>query len=147
MRAVASLILVACEGGGASPLFPADYATRYVEVRGCRPSSDHDLTRIRVLADPQAASVYVMRDRQFPVGTVLLKEERDYADATCSGSIERWSVMVQLAPGSSPSTLDWRWQQVDAARAVIEHDEPRCFGCHTNCGQPPDGYLGTCTVP
>jgi hypothetical protein len=55
--------------------------------------------------------------------------------------------MVRLAEGSSPSTLDWRWYQVTADRTIVGTDIPRCIGCHTGCGVPPDGYEGTCAVP
>jgi hypothetical protein len=132
--------------GGAAPAFPADYAATYTEVRGCRNSADHDLSRVRVLADPAALEPYRQRDADFPVGSVVLKEEHDFADTDCAGSPVRWTVMTRLAPGSSPSTLDWHWQAVDGSRRVTTENEPRCIGCHTSCGVPPDGYLGTCTV-
>jgi hypothetical protein len=142
---VVALALCACGGDDASPLFPADYLASYVQVRDCRPSTDHDLTKIVVLADPLAADAYRMRDRPFPPGAVLVKEERDFADTSCSGPVERWTVMA--ATESSPSTLDWQWQKVDRDRNVLSTDEPRCYACHANCGVAPDGYLGTCTVP
>jgi hypothetical protein len=128
------------------PAFPADYATTYTEVRDCRNSADHDLSRVRVLADPAALEPYRQRDADFPVGSRVLKEEHDFADSDCSGSPVRWTVMTRLAPGSSPATLDWHWQKVEPPREVRTENEPRCIGCHTSCGVPPDGYLGTCTV-
>jgi hypothetical protein len=54
--------------------------------------------------------------------------------------------MTRLAPGSSPATLDWYWQDVDASRRVVTENDARCIGCHTTCGVPPEGYQGTCTV-
>jgi hypothetical protein len=147
-RVVAALTaLAACGGSDEAPLFPADHAASYVEVRGCRPSGDHDLNHVRVLADPAAADAYRLRDRAFPVGAVVLKAEYEFSDDTCTGPVQLWTVMVRLAAGSAPTTLDWRWQKVDADRNVVSDDEPRCYGCHTACGVAPDGYQGTCAVP
>jgi hypothetical protein len=44
--------LLACSDPdpGDPPVFPEDYAATYQEVRSCRLSVDHDLTRMRVLA-------------------------------------------------------------------------------------------------
>jgi cytochrome P460 len=149
---VAALVTpVACSSGdgdaGPAPAFPADYAASYVEVRDCRSSSDHELHRVRVLADAAAAAVYQSRSGDFAEGAVVLKEEHDFADSDCSGDVERWTVMVREAPGSAGDRLDWHWQDIDARRRVKTENESGCVGCHTGCGQPPDGFLGTCTVP
>ena len=143
--------LVGCSDDGPSdsgpaPLFPADYASSYTEVRDCRSSTEHEFAHVRVLADPQALGPYQGRDADFPVGSIVLKEEYDFGDTECTGSITRWTVMQRLATGSAPATLDWSWQDVEASRRVETVDEPRCIGCHTTCGVPPDGYQGTCTV-
>jgi hypothetical protein len=144
---------VACGGDethgtpSASPLFPANYASTYTEVRNCRQSGDHDLNVIRVLADPAALGPYLNHNAPFPEGAVLLKEEYDFADTTCSGAITQWTVMARLATGSSPVTLDWRWQQVGDGRNVIGQDTPRCYGCHTACTGSSGGYENTCTLP
>lgn len=137
------------DDGGAgelAPSFPASYAASYVEVRDCRNSGDHELNRIRVLADPLALEPYRDRDADFPVGAVVLKEEHDFADTDCTGAPVRFTVMTRLAASSSPATLDWYWQDVDGARRVVSENDSRCVGCHTGCGVPPDGYQGTCTV-
>jgi hypothetical protein len=151
MRSVLAAVVAwagACGGAAEDPpLFPADYASSYVQVRPCRPSPDHDLNHVRVLADPAATEPYQVRDHPFPTGAVVLKEEHDLTDDTCSGPIVGWTVMVKLAAGSSSTTLDWRWQKVDAHRGVVTEDEPRCYACHTSCGVPPDGYLATCSAP
>lgn len=131
---------------GPAPLFPADYASSYTEVRDCRSSTEHDLAHVRVLADPQALGPYEGRDADFPVGSIVLKEEYDFGDVECTGSITRWTVMQRLASCLSPATLDWSWQDVDESRRVKTVDEPRCIGCHTTCGVLPEGYQGTCTV-
>lgn len=150
MRAafLAALAICACGGGkDETQLFRADYLSSYVQVRPCRPSPDHDLNNVRVLADPLAASAYQMRDRPFPTGAVVLKEEHDSDDINCTGPVTFWTVMVKTPDGNSPSMLDWHWQKVDADRTVATDNEPRCYGCHTACGVPPDGYQGTCSVP
>lgn len=130
-----------------APNFPEDYRASYSEVRGCRPSGDHDLNNIRILADPAALAPYMGRAAPFPVGSIVLKEEFDFADATCSGAITQWTEMTRLESGTSPTTLDWRWHQVDRNRKIVATDSPRCITCHTSCGEPPDGYSGTCAVP
>ncbi len=141
--------LVGCGDDGADPVavFPADYLATYQEVRDCRGSADHDLGRIRVLADPAARGPYLARDAAFPVGAVLLKVEYDFADTTCVGPITQWTVMQRIADGGDPLQLGWHWQRVDLERRVVSENEPRCLGCHAECGVAPDGYLGTCAVP
>ncbi|HUH03211.1 MAG TPA: cytochrome P460 family protein [Kofleriaceae bacterium] len=148
MRAllIATLLCAACGDDGSEPLFPEDYATIFTEVRDCRPSSDHDLNNIRVLANAAAAGPYVDRDAPIPEGALLLKEEFDFGDIDCTGEIKQWTVMQRRAPGSSSNTLDWGWQRVDWNRNVVTEDEPRCIGCHQGCVAP-SGYEFTCTVP
>ena len=130
-----------------TPLLPADYSSTYQEVRNCRGSGDHDLNKIRVLTHPGATEAYRDRAVPFPEGSIVVKEEYDFPDGECSGPILQWTVMVRLAEGSSPSTLDWRWQKIKNDRTVATQDEPRCIACHTQCGVPPDGYQGTCALP
>lgn len=130
-----------------TPLFPEDYAATYTEVRGCRQSGDHDLNIIRVLADPAALGPYQNHDKPIPEGAVLLKEEYDFGDVTCSGPLKQWTVMARLAEGSSAETLDWRWQTVDSQRQVVGEDTPRCYGCHAGCTPENGGYENTCTLP
>ena len=144
---VLAITLCACGGGDQTSLFPDDYASSYVQVRDCRPSGDHDLNHIRVLADPRAVDAYQVRGQPFPTGAEVLKEEYDFSDDTCIGPIQQWTVMVRLAAGTASSTLDWHWQKVDDHRSVVTDNEPRCYACHATCGVPPDGYLGTCAVP
>ena len=144
----ATAILAACSGDDDDPgvpLFPDDYAQTYVEVRDCRSSSEHDLNKIRVVADPAALAPYQNRVDEFPVGAVVLKEEYEFSDPDCVGDIIQWTVMARLATGSSPDTLDWAWQSVDASNNVKSRDSARCITCHADC-EPPDGYFNTCTV-
>ena len=148
--AIAMLVVSGCPGGDEpdiEPLFPADYDVTYALVRNCRGSGDHDLNNIRILVDPAARTPYEGRTEPFPIGAVVLKEEYDFGDPTCEGELVQWTVMQRLETGSSPDTLDWAWQRVDVDRVVVEEDPPRCIGCHTGCGVPPDGYDGTCAIP
>lgn len=135
------------ENGSATPVFPADYLDRYMEVRDCRQSADHSLVNVRMLADAAALGPYESRAEPFPVGAVVLKEEYAIGDADCQGDIEAWTVMQKLEEGSSPDTLDWAWQRVDMERNVTSQNDGRCTSCHRSCGVPPDGYAGTCAIP
>jgi hypothetical protein len=140
MRAVVvlSLSLFASLLGACSDppkaFFPKDYLSTYTEVRNCRPSADHLLHNIRVLADPVIHDTYVNRDGEFPTGGILVKEERDEDDPDCTGPIVRYTAAKKLAPGSSPDTLDWDWQEVDPETFEdITEDRPGCYHCHMNC--------------
>ena len=150
MRALAVLaLLVGCGGSDDPPdtlIYPADYAATYVEVRDCRFSTDHDSQRIRVLADPASVQTYNTRTGTFATGAILVKEQYATADSTCLGPIQQITAMRRLDTGAGPDTLDWEWQRV-----VNGHDETedvtRCVSCHTDCGVPPVGFEGTCTMP
>lgn len=127
-------------------LVPADYSS-YTEVRDCRTSADHLLMKIRILADPTIQDAYLNRNAPFPVGGILIKEERDAADTTCTGPIENWSIAVKLPEGSAPRQLDFVWQRVRVRdNAVITEDETRCASCHSNC-IPPDFFGYACADP
>ncbi len=138
------MLLAACGQDATTPAFRADYAATFVEVRNCRSSADHDLHKIRILADPAALAPYRDRTAQFPLGAIVLKEEYDFADGDCSGDVIEWTVMEKLP---SADNLGWSWQRVDAKRAVVTDDDARCITCHAACGVAPDGYAGTCAVP
>ena len=128
------------------PLFPADFQQTYQEVRDCRPSSEHDLGRVRVYADPLAQAIYTAREGEFAEGATLVKEEYDGTDRECAGPVTMWTVMQRLPAGSSADTLGWRWQRISAEREVITQDDRRCAACHTSCAEP-DGFFNTCAVP
>ena len=154
VTAVAAASLAAgCGGGGDDDgreertLFPASYADTYQEVRDCRKSGDHDLNHVRILADPAALAPYQDRADPFPEGAVVVKEEYDFADDTCSGDLVQWTVMSKMAEGAAPELLDWHWQTVDPDRNVVDDNSLRCAGCHSDCGAPPVGYAGTCAQP
>ena len=130
-----------------APLFPVDYAT-YTEVRNCRPSLEHGPDNIRVLASPDGLTTYNSRTGPFATGVILLKEQFFSSDTSCTGPIKQWTVMEQLAAGSSTDTLDWHWQRVTSGRETTMDDDVTCISCHAMCGQPGGGgYLATCTDP
>lgn len=138
------MLVCACGGDSVEPLFRAEYAATFTEVRDCRSSSDHDLHKIRILADPAALTPYRERNAPFPVGAIVLKEEYDFADTFCDGPVIEWTVMERL---DVDDNLGWSWQRVGKDRSVTSEDDSRCIGCHTDCGVGPDGYDGTCAVP
>ena len=148
---LALVVLAACgtEPKPEPPVFPADYATTYQEVRNCRGPSEHDLNYIRVLASPDAVTAYTGRIAPFPTGSIVLKEEYDINDMTCSGPIVVWTVMAKLDDGSAPATLDWQWQKVDSHRNTVNTDINKCVSCHTTCTPTGSrgGYAYTCTMP
>jgi hypothetical protein len=116
-------------------------------VRDCRLSIEHDISMIRVLASPSALTTYQSRTGEFAEGALLLKEEYGSATPDCSGPILGWTVMQKLAAGSSPATLDFHWQEVNAQREIVSDDQARCISCHTGCGSSKEGYLNTCATP
>ena len=137
-------LLAACGSDRVEPAFPASYATTFVEVRDCRPSADHDLHKIRIVASPDAVGPYMSRTAPFPVGALVVKEEYDFTDDDCAGPIVEWTVMEKL---DTTDDLGWHWERVAADRTITSTNESRCIGCHTACGRAPDGYDGTCAVP
>jgi len=136
---LAALALTGCPAPETAPVFPADYASSYVEVRDCRRSPEHELAYIRVLASPDAAAIYTSRSGAFPEGSVVLKEE--HADPACSDRIG-WTAMRREGDA-------WRWQEVAPDRVVIEDGAiARCAGCHARCtGGAAGGYEETCAEP
>jgi hypothetical protein len=141
MRWLVVLALAACGGDAAEPLFGEDYAATYMQVRSCRSSSDHDLNKIRILADPAALEAYTMRAMPFPVGATVLKEEYEFSDGNCFGTLVHWTVMKKT------DATTWTFQRVGPERDVESENEARCVNCHKQCGQPPDGFDGTCAMP
>ena len=146
--AIFVLALAACsdDGGGEPPVFPEMYATTYQQVRTCRFSLDHDLRRIRVLASPEALTPYQGRMEAFPVGAVVLKVEYKDDDTSCSQPPIGFTAMQRLADGADTAMLDWKWQELDKDRKVLDGPVTGCAQCHKGCGQPPEGYAGTCTT-
>jgi hypothetical protein len=136
-----AIVLGACTDD--EPRFPADYAATFTEVRDCRRSADHDLHNIRVLADPEALAAYRDRLEPFPVGSIILKEEYDFADE-CMGDIVEWTVMQKT---DSSARLGWDWQRVNADRSIKSDNSSLCSNCHSSCTPDENGYDSTCAVP
>jgi len=128
----------------AEPELPADYAATYTEVRDCRSSADHDLRKIRILADAAALEPYMTRAMPFSTDAIVVKEEYDFADTACTGALLEWTVMKRTA---DVEFLGWKWQRLSAEREVATQNEDRCINCHDFCGKPPDGHDGTCALP
>lgn len=126
------------------PIFPENYASEWTMVRDCRRSIEHDLSFVQVWADPVAAAAYTSREGTFPNGSLIVKEEFD--DPGCT-DLSGWTVMRREAD-FAPAAGDWRWQEVAADRTVVDDGSIfRCFSCHEDCGEPPDGFDWTCAVP
>ncbi len=88
--------------------------------------------------------MYMARDEPFPVGSILLKEE--YARDDCT-DLDGYTVMRREPPGYDPESGDWHWQRLDTNRRVTEDGlVERCRSCHADCGEPPDGWDGTCAA-
>lgn len=133
------LALLSCGPDESPPpasLVPAGYDATFVEVRGCRMTTEHTATtpglvvsHIRVLASPEAAAPYRANAAALPVGSLIVKEE--YAEASCS-RLRAWTVMRKEPAGYDAAHGDWRWQRVRASdRAVlVDGRVPSCISCH-----------------
>lgn len=147
LAVVVSLCLSASACGGPTDpsLLPVNYESTFTEVRNCRRGADHDLNFVRILVDDAAHPAYTMRDRPFPTGSVIVKEEYDPTDEDCTQIVIGWTVMV--ADPVATEALGWTWQRIDEFREPLDLDTRRCISCHTDCGKAPDGYAGTCSIP
>jgi hypothetical protein len=149
LGAVALGLLAACSEEPVetpSAAFPENYAETYAEVRDCRKSGDHELSFVRILADAAALGPYLDRTTSFPDGAVVLKEEYDFGDTTCSGVVSGWTVMIKAH--AATDQLGWNWQKVDDQRRVTELNAGRCQNCHLDCsGGSGIGYDYTCAEP
>lgn len=111
---------------------PADYATRFVQVRDCRNSIDHDLNRILIKADPAVAPIYLDGPFPFPAGALIVKEE--FSDPGCTARVG-YTLMQKDPAGTAPAYGDWRWQKLDANGRVLLDGAgigpaTRCASCH-----------------
>lgn len=139
MTGLVALLAVACddEPAGPEPVFSADWATAYVQVRDCRLSIEHELDHMRVLADPASAARYrrcvtpeLPCNEPFPAGAVIVKAQ--YRDADCTDL--RRITAVRREPEAPAEAGGWRWQAAGADGAVTEDGSLRsCVGCHRGC--------------
>lgn len=149
LACITAALLVACGSDPTPSVVPADYATAFTKVRVCLPSIEHGPRNVVVFASPDAVTTYQTLMGEYPEGSMLVKEEYASSDQSCSGAIQRWTVSQKLAAGSSPDTLDWHWQELDAHKAVKTDDDQTCIVCHTGCvpGGNEGGYRYTCSAP
>ncbi len=126
------------------PIFPANYAQTFVEVRACRFSAEHEGYSIRVLTDPSTAPLYRANANPLPRGAVVVKEE--YRSPTCApGTLVRWSVTRKESAGFDPQAGDWHWQRVASDRTVLEDGKQTCIGCHSRPACSARDFM--CTEP
>lgn len=129
---------------GREPVFPADFAEHYPEVRDCRHSHEHELRYIRVMVSESAREPYarLSPDTPYPVGATLVKLE--YDDPDCAELVE-YTAYRKLPAGENPPGNDWLWQRVSPERVVVEQGAPwTCITCHKYHCAPPYGYDLTC---
>ena len=114
------------EGGDdrAEPVFPADYAATYIEVRDCRASGDHDLNNIR---DPRrsggARAVPGPRRCRSRSARSCSRRSTTSPTPTCAGPITQWTVMRRAPGGSSPDArLDLAARRRSSARSSAEDE-------------------------
>ncbi|MEZ4390802.1 MAG: cytochrome P460 family protein [Polyangiales bacterium] len=135
---VAAFAAVSCgtdPPAGPTSLVPSDYATRFVEVRRCRGTVEHqpnpsgDVVRnIRVWINPESAQAYINNAATLPAGTVVVKEE--FGGSCNAADLLAWTVM-RKEPGFDPPRGDWHWQRVRAGAGVSEDGRVnRCISCH-----------------
>jgi hypothetical protein len=132
-------------GPRAQPVFPADFARTYEEMRDCRQSHEHELHYIRVMVSPTAQAPYaaLSPDMPYPAGATLLKVEYDEED--CAGPVVLYTAYRKLELNANPIGNDWLWQRVSPEREVIEQGAPWvCVNCHMHHCAPPMGYDLTC---
>lgn len=124
--------------------FPEDVTMKWLEMRDCRHSHEHDLLYIRVFASKSAREPYaaLSPDVPYPVGAKLVKVE--YDDDQCAVPVS-YTAIEKLEKGTSPSGGDWLWQKLGVDHEVLETGAPsRCVTCHEVHCAPPNGYDLTC---
>ena len=112
------------------PVFPADFASSFTEVRDFRSGVPHP-SFLRVYANNTGASDYTAGNYPLAEGSVLVKEI--YADPL-GAQIVGWVAMQKREAGFATSSGDWYWQEVDEDRVVVDSGSiQNCIGCHSAC--------------
>lgn len=138
----ATLLLLALAIGGCEPdpepetapsLLPADYAQGFVQVRDCRPSTEH-LPNILVKTAPSLVAVFDSGPFPFAVGSLIVKEE--FSDRDCK-ALTGYTLMRKEAAGYDATYGDWHWQRLDAAGRVLADGKGagatiKCASCHAS---------------
>ena len=107
--------------------FPADDARARHEAAG--PGGPHAGHSIVVRVSPDAIAAY-REGRPLPAGAVVVKEK--YDDASASGPLQAYGVMIKRAAGYDPRGGDWEYGFVTLApeAAVTRGRLEGCAGCH-----------------
>lgn len=154
---VAALLAAAaagCDDGGEPAIesvVPPDFETRWVELRDCRQSIEHELEYVRLLADADTAAMYARCvvesspcSEPFATGATLVKPH--YRDAQCT-ELTGYTAARREAPGESDDASGWRWQVLDADGHVERDGElADCVSCHTTLCGPGAGYDLRCVM-
>jgi hypothetical protein len=90
------------------------------------PHAGHAIV-VRVSPDAEAA---YREGRPLPAGAVVVKEK--YDDASASGPLRAYGVMMKRAAGYAPRDGDWEYAYValDPERTVTRGPLAECSGCH-----------------
>ena len=116
--------------GDSATIFPENYRSAFVEVRGCRASIEHAAT-IRVWVNEVGADAYLADENPLPVGSVVVKEEYAGADCSDDADLVAWSVMRKESAGFDAEARDWRFQESAApSRRVTIDGNSTCLPCH-----------------
>lgn len=93
------------------------------------PGGPHHSIVVRV--SPNAIAAY-REGRPLPAGAVVIKEK--YNDASASGPLQAYGVMIKRAAGYDPGGGDWEYGFVTlASRATVARGRLReCAGCHAS---------------
>lgn len=122
------------------PVFAADFASHFVEVRGCRQSIEHELEYVKLFVDPDSVAFFNRcvvpnspcntTQETFPEGATLVKTQ--YLDPGCT-ELLRYSA-VQKDASQAANGGGWRWQEVSVSREVLLDGSPSaCVSCHQGC--------------
>jgi hypothetical protein len=89
---------------------------------------DHSIV---VRVSPEAAAAY-REGRPLPAGAVVVKEK--YDDASASGPLQAYGVMIKRAAGYDRDGGDWEYGFVDlATRTTMTRGRlAGCAGCHAS---------------
>jgi hypothetical protein len=149
---LAVLLLTGCSSSTADPpaqpivippVWAADFAKSYTQVRPCgmSPSPDHDFHYVTIWTDKASATLYQNRDPKQPLadGAVVLKPE--YEDKKCTVLITMTA--MRREKGFDAMHGDWHWQKADKTGTVVQDGKvERCFSCHGGATCP---YDWTCS--
>lgn len=93
------------------------------------PGGPHHSIVVRV--SPDAITAY-REGRPLPAGAVVIKEK--YGDASASGPLQAYGVMIKRAAGYDPRGGDWEYGFVTlASSATVTRGRLRdCAGCHAS---------------